>query len=67
MKITISENKDGVIRVFCNRKFSGIVKNRDGHLLCYSKGRHTTTQNIKEVIRFFNGDYKSYYYTGNER
>lgn len=67
MKITLSEGKDGVIRVFCNRKFSGIVKNRDGHLLCYSNDRHTTTQNMSEVIRFFNGDYGSYYFREKER
>jgi hypothetical protein len=67
MKITLSESKDGVVRVFCNRRFSGIVKNRGGQMLCYSKGRHTTTQNITEVIRFFNGDYGSYYYRGNVR
>ena len=67
MKITLEENKDGVVRVFSGGNFVGIMKLRDGHLLCYSKGRHTTTQNLKEVIRFFNGDYKSYYYMGNER
>ena len=67
MKITLSEGKDGVARVYAGEQFVGIMKSRDGHLLCYSKGRHTTTQNLKEVIRFFNGDYSSYYYRGNER
>lgn len=67
MKITLEENKDGVTRVYTGDNFVGIIKNRDGHHLCYSKGRHTTTQNLTEVIRFFNGDYKSYYYRGNER
>lgn len=67
MKITLEENKDGVTRVYCGDKFSGFMKVRDNHFLCYSHGRHTTTQNLKEVIRFFNGDYKSYYYRGNER
>jgi len=67
MKITLSEGKDGVARVFADGKFSGIVKMHDGHLLCYSKGRHTTTQSLREVIRFFNGEYDSYYYRGNER
>lgn len=67
MKITLEENKDGVVRVFSGDNFVGIMKQHDGHLLCYSKGRHTTTQSLREVIRFFNGDYKSYYYMGNER
>ena len=67
MKITLEENKDGVVRVFSEDNFVGIMKQHDGHFLCYSKGRHTTTQNLREVIRFFNGDYKSYYYRGNER
>ena len=67
MKITLEENKDGVVRVFSGDNFVGIMKSSDGHLLCYSKGRHTTTQNLREVIRFFNGDYGSYYYRGNDR
>ena len=67
MKITLEENKDGVVRVFSGDNFVGIMKSRDGQLLCYSKGRHTTTQNLTEVIRFFNGDYNSYYYRGSER
>ena len=67
MKITLEENKDGVVRVFSGDRFVGIMKSRSGHLLCYSKGRHTTTQNLREVIRFFNGDYNSYYYKGKER
>ena len=75
MKITLEENKDSVVRVFSGDNFVGIMKSSDGHLLCYSKGRHTTTQNLRhtttqnlrEVIRFFNGDYGSYYYRGNDR
>ena len=67
MKITLEANKDGVTRVFQGDKFIGIIKNRDGHQLCYFKDRHTTTQNLNEVIRFFNGDFNSYYYRGNER
>ena len=67
MRITLEEGKDGYVRVFCGRKLSGIMKTKNNHFLCYSKGRHTTTQNLKEVIRFFNGDYRSYYYTQKER
>lgn len=67
MRITLEDGKDGVTRVFCGDKFSGIMKYRDKHFLCYSKGRHTTTENLTEVIRFFNGDFNSYYYRGNER
>lgn len=67
MKITLDYGKDGVTRVFCANKFSGIIKFHDNHFLCYSKDRHTTTQNVKEVFRFFNGDFDSYYYRGNER
>lgn len=67
MKITLEDGKDGVIRIFTDNKFSGILKHHQDHFLCYSKGRHTTTKNLKEVIRFFNGDYKSYYYMVNER
>lgn len=67
MKITLDYGKDGVTRVFCGDKFSGIIKFHDNHFLCYSKGHHTTTQDMKEVMKFFNGDYKSYYYRGNER
>lgn len=66
MKITLEENKDGVVRVFSGGKFVGVMKSRDGQLLCYSKDRHTTTQSIKEVIRFFNGDYDSYYFRQRE-
>ena len=67
MKITIKTRRDNVIRVFAKDKFVGIIRQNDGQMLCYSKGRHTTTQSLREAIRFFNGDYKSYYYKGNER
>ena len=67
MKITLKKCQDGVTRVFSNGVFSGIIKVKDNHFLCYSKGHHTTTQNLTEVIRFFNGDFDSYYYRGNER
>ena len=67
MRITIKERRDGVIRVFAKDKFAGIIKQHEGHLLCYSNGRHTTTKSLSEAIRFFNGDYASYYYRGNER
>ena len=67
MKITLSEGKDGYTRVYCDDKFTGFIKYHENHFLCYSHGRHTTTQNLKEVIHFFNGDYNSYYYRGNER
>lgn len=67
MKITLEANKDGVTRVYCGDKFSGVIKVRDNHFLCYSKGRHTTTQNLTEVIRFFNGDYNSYYFNWREK
>ena len=67
MKITLKSGKDGVTRVLKDNKFIGTIKNSSGHMLCYFNGRHTTTQNLNEVIRFFNGDYNSYYYRGNER
>ena len=67
MKITIKNRRDGVIRVFAKDKFVGIIKQKDGQFLCYSKGRHTTTDSMKEVIMFFNGHYDSYYYRGKER
>ena len=67
MKITITLGDDGVTRVYCGKKFSGIIKFHENHFLCYAKKRHTTTQDIHEVIKFFNGDYGSYYYRGKER
>lgn len=67
MKITLTDGKDGVTRVYFGKKFSGIIKFHEKLFLCYSKGRHTTADSITEVIRFFNGDYDSYYYRGNER
>ena len=60
MKITLEENGDKTM-VKIEDKPVGIIKCRSGHLLCYSNGRHTTTQSLSEVIRFFNGDYRSYY------
>ena len=60
MKITLEENGDKTT-VKIEDKPVGIIKCRSGHLLCYSGGRHTTTQSLSEVIRFFNGDYLSYY------
>lgn len=67
MNITIKEGENGFYRVFTGKKFTGVMKFHEGHLLCYSKGRHTTTQSLRETIRFFNGDYTSCYYRGNER
>lgn len=67
MKITLETGKDNVVRVFRDGCLRGIIKTNDHHLLCYDGKRHTTTENLNEVIRFFNGDYKSYYYRGNER
>lgn len=67
MKITLAEGKDGVTRVYCGKAFSGIVKFHEKHFLCYSKGRHTTADSLTEVIKFFNGDYGSYYFRERER
>ena len=67
MKITLEDKNDGVTRVYCGDKFAGVVRFHDNHFLCYSKGRHTTTQSLIEVVRFFNGDYKSCYHNWKER
>lgn len=67
MNITLEGGKDEKATVSVDGKPSGVIKVRSGHFLCYSNGRHTTTQSIEEVIRFFNGDYSSYYYKINER
>jgi len=66
MKITLEEENETVTNVKIDNQPVGIIKNHEGHLLCYSNGRHTTTQNLNEVIRFFNGDYGSYYYRQRE-
>lgn len=66
MKITLEENKDNILDIKIENKPVGIIKIRSGHFLCYSNGRHTTTQDLMEVIRFFNGDYDSYYYRQRE-
>ena len=65
MKITLEENGDKTT-VKIEDKPVGIIKVRSGHFLCYSGGRHTTTKSLDEVIRFFNGDYRSYYYRQRE-
>lgn len=67
MEVTFQKGKDNVFRVMDGKKLVGTMKQKDNHFLCYFKGRHTTTQNFNEVIRFFNGDFQSYYYRGNER
>ena len=66
MNITIEESPDNNATVTVEGKPAGIIKVRSGQMLCYSNGRHTTTQNLLEVIRFFNGDYGSYYYRERE-
>ena len=67
MKVTIEQKDENDIDVSIDDKPIGIIKCRSGNMLCYSNGRHTTTQNLVEVIRFFNGDYGSYYYRENQR
>lgn len=67
MKITLDGGDNNVATVSVDGKPSGVIKIRDHHFLCYSNDRHTTTENLKEVIRFFNRDYSSYYYRENER
>lgn len=67
MKITLTTAENNSATVSVDNKPVGIIKHRDGQMLCYSNDRHTTTQNLEEVIRFFNGDYGSYYYKGHER
>lgn len=66
MRITLEETDNNVANVSVDNKPVGVVKVLSGHFLCYSKGRHTTTQSLDEVIRFFNGDYGSYYYRQRE-
>lgn len=66
MRITLEESDNNVANVSVDNKPVGVVKVLSGHFLCYSKGRHTTTQSLTEVIRFFNGDYSSYYYRQRE-
>lgn len=66
MNITIEESDNNTAKVIVDSKDVGIIKVRSGQMLCYSNGRHTTTQNLLEVIRFFNGDYGSYYYRERE-
>ena len=66
MRITLEESDNNVANVSVDNKPVGVVKVRSGHFLCYSKGRHTTTQSLDEVIRFFNGDYGSYYFRQRE-
>ena len=65
MEITLQENGDKT-DVKVKDKSVGFIKIRSGHFLCYSNGRHTTTQDLREVIRFFNGDYGSYYFRQRE-
>lgn len=67
MRITLEEADNNIANVSVDNKPVGVVKVLSGHFLCYSKGRHTTTQSLAEVIRFFNGDYSSYYFRGHER
>lgn len=67
MNITLTKAENNSATVTVGNKPVGIIKHRDGHMLCYSNGRHTTTQDLSEVIRFFNGDYGSYYWRGHER
>lgn len=66
MRITLEGGKDEKATVSVDGKPSGVIKVRSGHFLCYSNGRHTTTQSLEEVIRFFNGDYDSYYFRQRE-
>lgn len=66
MNITLEGGKDEKATVSVDGKPSGVIKVKSGHFLCYSNGRHTTTQSLEEVIRFFNGDYGSYYYRQRE-
>lgn len=66
MKITLEGGEDEKATVSVDGKPSGVIKVRSGHFLCYSNGRHTTTQSLDEVIRFFNGDYGSYYFRQRE-
>ena len=66
MKITLEETDNNVAKVSVDNNPVGVVKVLSGHFLCYSKGRHTTTQSLQEVIRFFNGDYGSYYFRQRE-
>lgn len=66
MHITLEEESEIITNVKVDEKPVGIIKNHAGHMLCYSNGRHTTTQSLTEVIRFFNGDYTSYYYRQRE-
>lgn len=66
MNITLEGVEDNKATVSVDGKPSGVIKIKDRHFLCYSNGRHTTTENLLEVIRFFNGDYDSYYYKQRE-
>lgn len=66
MNITLEGGEDEKATVSVDGKPSGVIKIRDKHFLCYSNGRHTTTQSLEEVIRFFNGDYDSYYFRQRE-
>lgn len=66
MKITLEGGENNTANVSVDEKPSGVIKIRDKHFLCYSNGRHTTTENLLEVIKFFNGDYNSYYYRQKE-
>ena len=50
MEITLEEVDEFTTNVKIEERQVGVIKVRDGHLLCYSKGRHTTTKNITEVI-----------------
>lgn len=61
MEVTLEEKDETITNVKINNEFVGVIKSHLGYMLCYSKGRHTTTKNLQEVIRFFNGDYGSYY------
>ena len=62
MEITLEEVDETIANVKVKEKPVGSIKRHEGHFLCYSNGRHTTTQSLEEVIRFFNGDYNSYYW-----
>lgn len=66
MEITLEEVDETKTNVKVKEKPVGFIKRHEGHFLCYSNGRHTTTRNLNEVIRFFNGDYGSYYYRQRE-
>ena len=66
MEITLEEVDETKTNVKVKEKPVRFIKRHEGHFLCYSNGRHTTTKNLLEVIRFFNGDYGSYYYRQKE-